>query len=95
MYCQVGEVEVGQVLWCLVTRTEAGVRTLSPVASKVWAASVSQPSVHNLYPGTSTTVTVDTALSNGLKVALAGGLVGYIHQDMLRDMGLTPQDLAR
>ena len=86
MYCQVGEVEVGQVLWCLVTRTEAGVRTLSPVASKVWAASVSQPSVHNLYPGTSTTVTVDTALSNGLKVALAGGLVGYIHQDMLRDM---------
>ena len=49
---QFGEVEVGQVLWCIITRTDAGVRTLSPVASKVWTPTLSTPSIHNLYPGT-------------------------------------------
>lgn len=49
---QFGEVEIGQVLWCVITRTEAGVRTLSPVASKVWTPTLSTPTVHNLYPGT-------------------------------------------
>ena len=34
-------------------------------------------------------VTVDSLLSNGLKVSLAGGLTGYIHIDMLSD----PEDI--
>ena len=73
-------------MWCLVTRVEAGVRTLSPVASKVWSASSSAPSVHNLFPGTSVKTKVEAVLSNGLKLSLLGGLVGYAHADMLLDL---------
>ena len=67
-------------MWCVVTRGEAGARTLSPVGGKVWSALCSAPTVHNMFPGTRVKATVDSLLSNGLKLKLAEGLVGYVHQ---------------
>ena len=95
-----GSVEVGQVVWCLVTKAEAGVRTLSPVPGKVWSASSSSPTLHSLFPGSRVQAKVESVLSNGLKLSLAGnivmslvastafcsgGLTGYIHSQMLKD----------
>ena len=78
-------VEVGEVIWCLVTKAEVGVRTLSPLPAKVWSSTCSTPSLHNLFPGTRVLAKVEAQLSNGLKLSLEGGLTGYIHTQMLRD----------
>jgi len=82
---KVGEVEVGKVVWCLVTRVEAGVRSLTPVPGKVWGQECCSPTVHNLYPGTKVKGKVEAVLGNGLKVTLGGGMVGYVHNDQLKD----------
>ena len=81
----------GAVLWCIVTRSEAGVRTLCPAPGKVWAAQLATPTVHNMFPGCRLTATVTAVLNNGLKVEMAGGLAGYVHRDHLPDM-LDPLD---
>jgi len=88
------EVTVGQVLWCLVTRSEAGVKTLSPAPGKVWSAMISSPSVHNMFPGAQVKAKVDKVLSNGLKVTIGDGLSGYIHQDMLPNVGDMLEDYS-
>ena len=69
---RLGGVEVGQVVWCLVTKGEAGVRTLSPVPSKVWSATSSSPTLHSLFPGSRVQAKVESLLTNGLKLSLAG-----------------------
>jgi len=80
-----GEVEVGKVLWCLVNRVEAGVRSLTPIPGKVWSQECSNPTIHNLYPGTKIRGKVEGLLGNGLKVSFGTGLVGYVHSDQLKD----------
>jgi len=79
---KLGEVEIGQVLWSQVTRTEAGVVTLNP--TKVWGAEVTNPTVHNLVPGSRVKATVESHLGNGLKVTLKDGLAGFVHQNQFR-----------
>ena len=82
---KVGDVEVGKVMWCLVTRAEAGVRSMTPLPGKVWSQECSNPTIHNLYPGTKVKAKVDGLLENGLKVTFGSGLVGYVHSDQLKD----------
>ena len=69
---KLGNVEVGEVIWCLVTKSDVGVRTLSPVPAKVWSSICSAPSLHNLFPGSRVTAKVESHLSNGLKLSLEG-----------------------
>jgi len=85
LMARLGSVEVGQVVWCLVTKSEAGVRSLSPIPSKVWSSTTSSPSLHNLFPGSRVQAKVEALLANGLKLNLEGGLTGYIHNEMLKD----------
>jgi len=82
---KVGDVEVGKVMWCVVTRAEAGVRSMTPLPGKVWSQECSNPTIHNLYPGTKVKAKVDGLLENGLKVTFGSGLVGYVHSDQLKD----------
>ena len=79
--------EVGSVIWAVVTRAEAGVVTLNPAPSKVWATEATSPSLHTMIPSTKVKVTVDQKLDNGIKVLMKGGLVGYIHRDQLEEVG--------
>merc|ERR1719430_2081740 len=79
--------EVGSVIWAVVTRADAGVVTLNPAPSKVWAAETASPSLHTMIPSTKVKVTVDQKLDNGIKVSMKGGLVGYIHRDQLEEVG--------
>ena len=72
LMARLGSVEVGQVVWCLVTKAEAGVRTLSPVPGKVWSTTSSSPSLHSLFPGSRVQAKVESHLSNGLKLSIAG-----------------------
>ena len=72
LMARLGSVEVGQVVWCLVTKAEAGVRTLSPVPGKVWSSTSSSPSLHSLFPGSRVQAKVESHLSNGLKLSIAG-----------------------
>ena len=83
----VGSGEVGSVIWAVVTRAEAGVVTLNPTSSKVWAAETTSPSLHTMIPGTKVKVTVDQKLDNGIKVTMKGGLAGYVHKDQLEEVG--------
>ena len=83
----VGSGEVGSVIWAVVTRAEAGVVTLNPTSSKVWAAETTSPSLHTMIPGTKVKVTVDQKLDNGIKVSMKGGLAGYVHKDQLEEVG--------
>ena len=83
----VGSGEVGSVIWAVVTRAEAGVVTLNPTSSKVWAAETTNPSLHTMIPGTKVKVTVDQKLDNGIKVSMKGGLAGYVHKDQLEEVG--------
>jgi len=69
-----------------VVRAEAGVITINPLPGKVWNAECETPTIHNLLPGTQISVTVDAHISNGLKVALKGGLIGYIHHEQLGEV---------
>ena len=69
---KLGNVEVGEVIWCLVTKSDVGVRTLSPVPAKVWSSTCSAPSLHNLFPGSRVAAKVESHLSNGLKLSLEG-----------------------
>ena len=85
--------EVGSVIWAVVTRAEAGVVTLNPTPSKVWAAEAASPSLHSMIPSTKVKVTVDQKLDNGIKVAMKGGLVGYIHRDQLEEVGQDVEEI--
>ena len=85
--------EVGSVIWAVVTRAEAGVVTLNPTPSKVWAAEAASPSLHSMIPSTIVKVTVDQKLDNGIKVAMKGGLVGYIHRDQLEEVGQDVEEI--
>jgi len=82
---KMGEVEVGKVMWCVVTRVEAGVRSLTPIPGKVWSQECTNPTIHNLYPGTKVKGKVEELLGNGLKLSIGAGLVGYVHSDQLKD----------
>jgi len=82
---KVGDAEVGKVMWCVVTRAEAGVRSMTPVPGKVWSQECTNPTVHNLYPATKVKAKVDGLLENGLKLSFGSGLVGYVHSDQLKD----------
>ena len=85
--------EVGSVIWAVVTRAEAGVVTLNPTPSKVWAAEAASPSLHSMIPSTKVKVTVDQKLDNGIKVTMKGGLVGYIHRDQLEEVGQDVEEI--
>ena len=61
---KMGEVEVGKVMWCVVTRVEAGVRSLTPIPGKVWSQECANPTIHNLYPGTKVKGKVEELVSN-------------------------------
>ena len=69
---KLGNVEVGEVVWCQVTKADVGVRTLSPVPAKVWSSTLSAPSLHSLFPGSRVTAKVESHLTNGLKLSLEG-----------------------
>ena len=75
---KLGSVEVGEVVWCLVTKADVGVRTLSPVPAKVWSSTCSSPSLHNLFPGSKVAAKVEDHLSNGLKLSLEGKKEGCL-----------------
>jgi len=82
---KIGEVDVGKVLWCVVNKVEPGVRTLTPLPGKIWAQELTNPTMHNLFPGSKVKGKVEGILENGLKVKFGDGLLGYVHSDHLKD----------